>query len=62
MEKAKEINYKKMPVPSGPGAQQITVEGLASKKGGSDFVSEMPKKHVIPDGAAGGRMGSRSGS
>lgn len=52
MEKSKAINYNKMPIPSGPGAQQITVDGLESKKGGSEFVSEMPKKHVIPDGAS----------
>lgn len=53
MEKSKEINYRKMPVPSSPGAEQITVEGQESKKGNAPFVSDMPKKFVVPDGAAG---------
>ena len=51
MDIKKEINYKTMPVPSGPGAQQITVDGLCSEKGGQKFVSAMPKNHVIPDGS-----------
>lgn len=54
MEKSKEINYRKMPVPSSPGAQQITVVGQESMKGGAPFVSEMPKKYVVPDGAGKG--------
>lgn len=44
------INYEKRPMPNGPGAQQITTEGQDSKKGGSEFVSELPKKFVIPEG------------
>lgn len=52
------INYTTRPIPSGPGAQQITVEGHASKKGGSAFVSQMPKKHVVPgDAGKGGKVG-----
>ena len=51
MEKDKEICWEKRPMPSGPGAEQITVEGCDSMKGGAPFVSEMPKKFVIPDGA-----------
>lgn len=42
------INYETKPIPTSPGAQQITVEGTDSKKGGSSFVSELPKKFVIP--------------
>lgn len=42
------INYTSRPIPSGPGSQQITVDGLESKKGGSAFVSKMPTKHVVP--------------
>lgn len=42
------INYDKKPVPSSPGPQQITVNGQDSMKGGQPFVSELPKKHVIP--------------
>ncbi len=53
MDKVQEINYRKMPVPAGPGPQQITVEGQDSMKGGSPMVSEMPKKHVIPGGDKG---------
>ena len=48
MEKSKEINYEKRPLPSSPGAQQITTEGQKAMKGGSEFKSEMPKKNVIP--------------
>lgn len=48
MKESSKINYEKRPVPSSPGAQQITIEGQASKKGGSPLVSEMPKKFVIP--------------
>ena len=42
------INFEKRPMPSTPGAQQITNEDLMSKKGGSEFVSTMPKKNVVP--------------
>lgn len=38
----KKINYTTSPIPSGPGAQQITVEGQKSLKGGSSFTSSMP--------------------
>jgi hypothetical protein len=48
MKEKKQINYEKRPIPSGPGSQQITVEGQESKKGGSAMTSTMPKKHVIP--------------
>lgn len=46
----KEINYKKMPVPTSPGSQQITCNGLQSEKGGASFVSTMPTKNIVPDG------------
>lgn len=49
-EKSSEINFERKPLPSGPGAQQITVEGCESKKGGQEFVSDMPKKFVVPGG------------
>lgn len=57
MDKVEEINYRKMPVPNSPGAQQITVVGQESMKGGAPFTSEEPKKYVIPDGSTG--MGVR---
>lgn len=46
--KDSQINYEKRPMPSSPGPQQITVNGQESKKGGSDFVSKMPKENLIP--------------
>lgn len=49
----KQINYRKSSIPSGPSATQITIDGLKSKKGGAEFVSEMPKAHMVPDGAKG---------
>lgn len=48
MKDKKQINYEKRPVPSGPGAQQITVVGQESMKGGSPMVSTMPKEYVVP--------------
>lgn len=48
MEKSKEINYKKMPVPSSPGAQQITNENLQAKKGSADMNSKLPKENMVP--------------
>lgn len=51
MKEGSKINYEKRPLPSTPGAQQITVEGQSSKKGSADFYSEMPKKNVIPGGS-----------
>lgn len=44
------INYDKRPVPSSPGAQQITTVGQDSMKGGSEFVSKLPTEYVIPEG------------
>lgn len=53
------INYATRPMPSGPGAKQITVEGQMSRKGGAPFVSKMPTKHVIPgDMSSTGVIGS----
>lgn len=49
--KESKINYEKRSIPSGPGAQQITVEGQKSMKGGSDFYSEMPKTGLVKDGS-----------
>lgn len=46
-----QINFQTRPIPSGPGAQQITTIGNDSMKGGSAFVSKMPKDYVIPDGS-----------
>ena len=46
--KEKKINYTTRPIPSSPGAQQITNQDLMSKKGSAPFVSEMPKKHLVP--------------
>jgi len=48
MEKKDQINYRKMPVPSTPGAQQITNEGGEYKKGGSSLTHSMPTKYVVP--------------
>lgn len=42
------INTDTRPVPPGPGAQQITVVGNKSMKGGSEFVTPMPKEYVVP--------------
>lgn len=60
MDKPDEISYRKMPVPSGPGAAQITVVGQDSMKGGAPFTSKLPKDYVIPDGAAGEGFNKRS--
>lgn len=61
MEKSSKINYQTRPVPSSPGAQQITVDGLASKKGSGDFVSKMPTKNVVPgDSSKSGKAFSKS--
>ena len=49
---SKKINYEKMPIPSGPGAQQITVVGQEIKKGSADMNSKMPEKYVIPAGSS----------
>ena len=48
MEKSSKINYTTRPIPSSPGPQQITVEGQKSMKGSSEFVSKLPKEHLIP--------------
>lgn len=48
MKEKKQINYEKRPIPSSPGAQQITIDGCDSKKGGSPFVSKLPKDYVVP--------------
>jgi hypothetical protein len=46
--KDSKVNYTTRPIPSTPGAQQITNDGLMSKKGSAPFVSDMPKQHVVP--------------
>jgi hypothetical protein len=48
MSKDSKINYEKRPVPTSPGAMQITNEGLMNRKGSAPMVSEMPKKNVVP--------------
>lgn len=47
-ESSKKINYIKKSVPTTPGAAQITVVGQESKKGGSEMVSKLPEKYMIP--------------
>lgn len=49
------VNYEKKPIPSGPGAQQITTIGQETMKGGSAMNSKMPTEYVIPDGAGKGK-------
>lgn len=44
----KKINYTTRPIPSTPGAQQITNDALKSKKGSAPFTSTMPTEHVVP--------------
>lgn len=51
--KQSKINFETRPIPSGPGAQQITVVGQECMKGGSEMVSKMPEKYMIKDGASG---------
>ena len=51
MEKSSKCNYTTRPIPSGPGALQITNEDLKSKKGGSEFESKLPEKNVVKDGS-----------
>ena len=42
------INFEKRPIPSGPGAQQITVmDQVKSMKGGAPFVSKLPEKGLV---------------
>lgn len=49
MKEGSKVNFEKRPIPSGPGAQQIVVEDqVMSKKGGAPFVSELPKKGLVP--------------
>lgn len=59
MEKKTEINFRSSPVPTGPGAQQITNMDLQYQKGGAAFVGTMPEKKV-PDGASGESFASSS--
>lgn len=47
-EKSSKVNYTTKPIPSAPGAQQITSDALKSKKGSSDFNSKMPSECLIP--------------
>lgn len=47
-EKSSKCNYTTKPIPSAPGAQQITADALKSKKGSSDFNSKLPTQNLIP--------------
>jgi hypothetical protein len=42
------VNYTSRPIPSSPGAQQITSDALKSKKGSAPMNSTLPKDYVIP--------------
>lgn len=46
----KKINYEKRPMPSGPGAGQITVQGNKCMQGGKEMVSPLPKENMIKEG------------
>lgn len=48
MEKSKKVNVVTRPVPSGPGAEQITYQGQQAMKGGSEMNSKLPEKYMIP--------------
>lgn len=50
MEKTK-INYEKRPVPTKPGAKQITIEGDKAMKGGADLKHPLPMKNMVKDGS-----------
>jgi len=47
MKESSKINYEKRPLPSSPGAAQITVEGQEAKKGGAPLVSKLPEKNLV---------------
>ena len=50
--KTKAINSTSRPVPSSPGANQVTIQGTKAMKGSKELSQSIPTENLVPAGSS----------